>query len=67
MERSYASVQAGDLFAYTLVDFIVNTYGQAALNRLIRAPESLQDILGVTPSEFEQRWRQYMSEHYASQ
>jgi hypothetical protein len=67
MEQSYAAVPAGDLFAYALVDFIANEYGQKTLNSLMRAPDSFDEILGVTRREFEQHWRQYMNQHYASQ
>lgn len=65
MVQSYYSVPAADLFAYTLVDFILHEYGQAALNLLIRSPDSLERILGVGPSKFENLWRQYINRHYA--
>ena len=65
MERSYDSVPAADLFAYALVDFIVNEYGQEKLNLLIRNPDRFEDILGTPRSEFEQHWREYMNLHYS--
>jgi hypothetical protein len=67
MEASYSSVPAADLFAYALVDFIATEYGQAKLNRLLRAPDSFEELLGLTRWEFQQHWRQYMNQHYANQ
>lgn len=67
MEQSYAAVPAADLFAYSLVDFIVIEYGHEALNRLIRSPGSFEEVLGATRSEFVQNWQSYLREQYASQ
>jgi hypothetical protein len=64
MEQSYDSVSAADLFAYALVDFIAHEYGQEKLNLLIRNPDNFEEIFGDRRSEFEQRWREYMSLHY---
>lgn len=65
LEKSYASVPAADLFAYTLVEYIVDTYGQATVNRLLRTPTSLQDGLGVPQPVLEQEWQRFMEEHYS--
>lgn len=64
LEQSYDFVPAADLFAYTVVDFIAYEYGQEKLNLLIRNPDRLEDILGISKSEFEQHWQEYMNRHY---
>jgi hypothetical protein len=66
MELSYNSVQTGDLFAYSLIEYISNTYGQETLNRLLRNPSSFEKILGVTHSGFELGWRQYLDQNCAA-
>jgi hypothetical protein len=53
MEQAYASVPAADLFAYAIVDFIANEYDGATLNRLLRSPDSLESVLGLTREGFE--------------
>jgi hypothetical protein len=67
LEQSYASVSAADLFAYSLVDYIVSAHGLDALNRLIRSPAEMEKILGASREQFEAGWRGYMEAHYASQ
>ena len=65
LQRSYNSVQAADLFSYSVVDYIGNEFGQDTINRLIRSPEAFEEVLGMTRTEFEARWRKYVSEHYS--
>jgi RNA polymerase sigma-70 factor, ECF subfamily len=66
LQQSYATVPAADLFAFTVVDFIVAEYGMDALNRLIRAPDALEQIAGGDLAEFERRWRAFMEQRYMS-
>jgi hypothetical protein len=60
LEQSYEAVPAADLFAYSLVEFIVARHGLHTLNRLLRAPESLEQILGCDRDELERQWREYL-------
>jgi hypothetical protein len=59
-------VPAADLFAFSAVDFIATGHGLKALNRLIRSPGALEDILGLSRAEFEQQWRQFMVQNDSS-
>jgi hypothetical protein len=63
LEQDYSSVPGADLFAYAAVDFIVQTYGQETLNRLIRKPEAFEELLDPR-RVFEQKWREYMQASY---
>lgn len=64
LRQAYRSVPAADLFAFTVVEFIATEFGVEALNRLLRAPTTLEGILGVSDAEFEARWRQFLGKHY---
>lgn len=66
MEQSYYSVSYADLFAYSLVEYIAREYGQEKLNRLIRSPENLEEILSESSTDFEQGWKKFMEAYYES-
>jgi hypothetical protein len=38
-----------------------------AVNDLIRRPKALEEIVGLTRTEFEQQWHLYLNTHYANQ
>jgi hypothetical protein len=64
LDEDYNSVQAPDLFAYTLVDFIASQYGMDNLNLLLRSPDKLENILGVSKETFEAQWQQFQQAQY---
>lgn len=64
LRRDYRSVPAADLFAFTVVEFIATEFGLDALNRLLRAPDALERIVGLTDAQFEERWHQFLQQHY---
>ena len=67
LETAYDSVAAADLFAYSAVDFVVHRFGLEKLNRLLRQPENMRAILGISPTVFEERWHEFISHEYQSQ
>jgi RNA polymerase sigma-70 factor (ECF subfamily) len=64
LQADYDSVQAPDLFAYTAVDFIVHEYGMENLNRLLRAPQEFENILGTSAQTFQESWHRFMANQY---
>lgn len=62
----YDDIQAPDLFAYTAVDFIVSEFGIEKLNLLLRGPDDLEKVLGISRTTFEEAWHQFMRTHYHS-
>lgn len=66
LEQSYESVPYADLYAFSMVEFITTEYGIDKLNRLIRSPDQLVEILGDSKYDFEQKWRKFMEENYSS-
>lgn len=67
LEESYETVPAADLFAFSLVEFIAAEYGQEKVNKLIRSPESIELVLGLSRAELEVQWNIYMEKTYASE
>ncbi len=57
LRDEYGDVVAADFFAWTVVDFLVATYGMDALNALLRDPHDLEGALGVSAEEFGAAWR----------
>jgi RNA polymerase sigma-70 factor (ECF subfamily) len=64
LEEDYNGIPAPDLFAYTAVDYIVHEYGIEKLNLLLRTPEAMEDILGVSKGMFEEGWQNFMRDQY---
>jgi RNA polymerase sigma-70 factor (ECF subfamily) len=64
LTEAYEEVSAPDLFAYAAVDFIVHEYGMDRLNQLLRVPEDLESILGISPVMFDDRWQSFMQTQY---
>lgn len=64
LEADYNSIPAPDLFAYTAVDFIVSEYGIEKLRKLLRSPEDLERVLGVSRAVFEEEWQRFMRAQY---
>jgi hypothetical protein len=60
----YDEVQAPDLFAYTAVDFIVHEFGLETLNLLLRTPDDLEQVLGISQAGFEAGWHEFIRAHY---
>jgi RNA polymerase sigma-70 factor (ECF subfamily) len=64
LENAYHSVQAPDLYAFTVADFIVHEYGMEKLNRLLRTPADMKRVLGVSSAGFEEQWHDFMVRNY---
>lgn len=64
LTEDYESVQAPDLFAYTAVDYIISEFGLDKLNLLLRTPDDLEHVLGVSQAAFEENWHQFIRAHY---
>ena len=67
LENAYDTVPAADLFSYSLVEFIVSEFGQSQLNRILRAPALLEEILGIQLNHLEQQWIDFMHNSYSSE
>lgn len=53
-------------FSYTLIEYIINEYGIEKLNEFIRSPSDYNNAFGVDKDEFEQAWKDYLSEKHKS-
>ena len=49
---------------YVLGEFIVATWGQAALVRLVRTNGAIEQVLGVSVGTFEERWQTFVRAKY---
>lgn len=65
LQQAYRSVPGADLFAFSAVEFIATEFELESLNRLVRQPDALEEILGLTEEEFEERWHRFMERQYA--
>lgn len=48
--------KGGYQFSYSIVDYIVKTYGQNKLVALIKSPSDFEKILGVSKDDFQKKW-----------
>ena len=49
---------------YVLGEFIVTTWGQAALRRLVETNGDIGAVLQLTVPQFEQRWHTFLRDRY---
>ena len=49
---------------YAIIDYIVSKWGKEKLPELIRTYGDLEKVLGVSETEFEKGWYQFVSENY---
>jgi len=52
------------LVGYTLIEFIVETYGKEKLPQLITSYGDIETVLGISLEEFEQGWYTFVDENY---
>jgi hypothetical protein len=59
-----SSVEFGNMngyaFSTTIIEFLVNTYGFQKLLKLIREPENIDTIYGLSKEDLEKQWVQYI-------
>jgi hypothetical protein len=54
----------GYQYSYTVVEAIVNIFGYDKLYSLIKSPDKLEDIFGVTEAELQNQWIEYITNNY---
>ncbi|MFS0728147.1 RNA polymerase sigma factor [Paenibacillus sp. 1P07SE] len=54
----------GHLYACSVVEFIVETYGYDKLRALILRPDAYNDIFECSLAEFETQWKNYLTRKY---
>jgi hypothetical protein len=50
----------GYQYSYSIVDFIIKTYGYDKLIALIKSPADFEKILGITEDNFQKKWISYV-------
>jgi hypothetical protein len=66
LTQSYSKVPAADVFSFSLIEFIVAEYGRPALNRILRAPDRLDQVLKSPLATVEERWHRFIAGRYGS-
>jgi len=61
---NYAHLSAPDIYSFSAIRFIANHFGLKILNRLIRDPVNLHNILGVNLKEFDNEWNGFINLKY---
>ncbi len=51
-------------FSITLVEYIIQEYGIEKVIAMIKAPTEVESILGITISELDAAWQQYLQQEY---
>jgi|GEM_PF-578283 len=51
----------GQQFSYSIVDYLVKTYGQDKLVALIKSPSNFEKIFGISKEDFQKKWIDYVS------
>ena len=51
-------------YSYTMVEYLVHQYGYDKLVELIKTPENIENILGLTEENLYQRWLNYLKQNY---
>ena len=51
-------------FSCTIVEYVIKTYGYEKLNFIIKKPDNIENILGISSNEFEEGWKLYVIKYY---
>jgi hypothetical protein len=51
-------------YVYSVIDFIIKEYGYDKLNQFIRNPYPIEDIFGISDSEFWDEWKSFLQNNY---
>lgn len=54
----------GYQYSYTIVEAIVNTFGYAKLRSLVKTPDKIVDVFGITKNELQNKWIEYIRNNY---
>lgn len=55
----------GHMYSFTIVEYIVAVYGYKALRALIQNSDAYTDIFACSETEFEHKWKDYLTLKYA--
>lgn len=64
--QHYDTLKGADLLAFVAVEYVIARYGRGPLNRILRAPDQLESILGVSFSDFDRGWRTFIRDAYGT-
>lgn len=56
IQDNYYDTPAADVYSFLAVKYIIDTYGLDKLNQLLRTPDEIEGIFGVSISAFEKQW-----------
>lgn len=54
----------GYQFSYTIIEYIIENYGYEEMRKIIKSPNLIEEILGISKSQLEQDWIKYLDEKY---
>ena len=52
---------------YTIIEFLIAEWGWSAVRQLVVSRGDLEATIGLTPAEFEARWRRFVESRYFSE
>lgn len=64
LSKNFYTVQNAYQYSYSIVDFMVNTYGKDKLVEILNDYKNIEKILGISMDAFEKQWIQYIKESY---
>ncbi len=66
LNASYNNDQRIYAVGYTLSEFILHNWGQDLFIQLIKTNGNIESVLGISVSEFEEQWYEFVKEKYLS-
>ena len=51
-------------YSYTIVEFITEEFGYEKLYNLIKSPNKFVEIFGITETQLQNNWIQYIKKNY---
>ena len=61
---SYERISAADVYSFSLVEFLIRRYGRAKINHLLREPQEIQKVFGVSPNDIREQWKVFISSNH---
>lgn len=64
LDKEFYTIDDAYAFSYTIVDFMVDRFGYDKLVQVIKEPNDIEKILGVSMDEFEKQWLDFVKANY---
>jgi len=64
LDKGLSMSDGSHIFSYTIVEFLVNKYDYDKLIEILKEPQEIDKIIGISKSELEKEWISFLKDNY---